>query len=234
MEHCNTVAAQREPLFRGPWPAWTLALAVLGSYALQSMTLDLDTAARAWGMTPAELGGRSYTAVTALFVHGSWAHAGMNAIGALAFGAPVARYLGLGARGVIGFFALYIACGVAANLGYAAMHPSALMPLVGASGAVSGLFGAASRLIQHRPGLSPLTARTVVASAAAWVVVNAVLGLMHYAPGVGDVDVAWEAHIAGYAAGLLLIAPFAALLRSPVSEPVDPESPAENAAPQED
>ena len=217
---------QREPPFRGPWPVWTLAGVILLSYAIQSFTLDVATAARDYGMTPSQLGaGRWGTVFTALFIHGSWAHAGMNAIGAVAFGAPVARYLGLSARGVIGFFLLYILCGLVANLGYAAVHLHDAMPLAGASGAVSGLFGAASRLIEHRPGLSPVSTRTVIASAAAWVVINAVLGLMHYAPGIGDVQVAWEAHIAGYFAGVVLIAPFASLFRQ--EPPEQPPEPAE-------
>jgi len=205
---------QREPPLRGPWPVWTLAGVILLSYAIQNFTLDIASAAETYGMTPSQLGGGRWgTVFTALFIHGSWAHAGMNAVGALAFGTPVARYLGLSARGVIGFLLLYIVCGVVANLGYAALHLHDVMPLAGASGAVSGLFGAASRLIEHRPGLSPVSTRTVIASAAAWVVINAVLGLMHYAPGIGDVQVAWEAHIAGYFAGLVLIAPFASLFR---------------------
>jgi membrane associated rhomboid family serine protease len=219
---------QREPLFRGPWPVWTLAGVILLSYAIQSFTLDIATAARIYGMTPSELGdGRWGTVFTALFIHGSWAHVGMNAVGALAFGTPVARYLGLGARGVLGFFLLYIVCGLAANLGYAALHLQDDMPLAGASGAVSGLFGAASRLIEHRPGLSPVSTRTVIASAAAWVVINVVLGLMHYAPGIGEVQVAWEAHIAGYFAGVVLIAPFASLFRKeppPVAEELTDQS----------
>jgi membrane associated rhomboid family serine protease len=186
---------------------WVVAGAILLSYAAQSRLLTLDEAATRFGMISADLWhGRWLGLVTSLFIHGGWAHAGMNAAGALAFGAPVARLFGRG-LGVLGFFAFFVICGVVANLGYAAVHPHDLMPLVGASGAVSGLFGGASRLIENRPGLSSFASRTVVGTTAAWIVVNVVFGLAGIAPGMGVVKIAWEAHIAGYFAGLLLIGP---------------------------
>jgi membrane associated rhomboid family serine protease len=210
----------REPAFRGPWPGWAIAGLILLSYGVQSRTLTLSAAAGRYGMSSAGLReGHWTTLVSSLFIHGGWAHAGMNALGALAFGTPVARALGVGVRGAIGFILFYLACGVVANLGYAGMHPGDALPLVGASGAVSGLFGGASRLIERRGGLSPFRSRTVVASLAAWVVVNVLLGLMHYAPGVGDAQVGWEAHIAGYLAGLLLIGPFVRLFGPPPEAP---------------
>ena len=43
--------------------------------------------------------------VTSLFLHGNWAHALMNAAFALAFGAPVAAYLGARLGGALLFFA---------------------------------------------------------------------------------------------------------------------------------
>jgi membrane associated rhomboid family serine protease len=216
---------QREPLFHGPWPVWTVAGLILASYGLQILTVDLDAAVRAFALVPAELvEGRWEPLVTALFIHGGWAHAGMNAVGALAFGAPAARYLGLGLRGALGFFLFYLACGALSSLGYAALHLHDFSPLVGASGAVSGLLGASSRLIERRDALSPLASRPVVASTFAWVVINAIMGAVHYAPGIGEVHIAWEAHIAGYFAGLLLIRPFGAVFRRPPPAEDDDDS----------
>ncbi len=201
---------QHEPPFRGPWPVWTIVGLIVLSYAVQSRFLDLGAAAIRYGVSAVALEqGRWSTLISALFIHGSWGHAGMNAVGALAFGAPVARLFGLSLKGAAGFFLFYLLCGAVANLGYAALHPHDALPLVGASGAVSGLFGAASRLIENRPALSPFRSRTVIVSLAAWIVINVALGLLHYAPGIGDAQIGWEAHIAGYIAGLLLIGPFA-------------------------
>jgi membrane associated rhomboid family serine protease len=207
--------AQREPLFKGPWPVWTIAGLILGSYAVQSLLFS-DEAALMYALVPAELA-RGYwpPLITAMFIHGGWAHAGMNAVGALAFGAPASRYLGLGGKGAIGFFILFVACGVLSSLGYALLHLHDVQPMVGASGAVSGLLGASTRLVERRTQLSPLATRTVVASTAAWIVINAAMGALHYAPGIGEVRIAWEAHVLGYFAGLLLIAPLAAVFREP-------------------
>jgi len=206
----------REPPFRGPWPVWAIAGLILLSYGAQSSLLDLGTAAVRYGVSAKGLEqGHWFTLVSALFIHGNWGHAIMNAVGTLAFGAPVARLMGVGVKGAAGLLVFYLVCGALANLGYTALHPGDALPLVGASGAVSGLFGGASRLIEHPPGLSPFRSRTVVASLLAWIVINVALGLMHYAPGLGDAQVGWEAHIAGYAAGLLLIGPFARLFRPP-------------------
>lgn len=222
---------QREPIFHGPWTVWTIALLILASYGVQSLTLDIDTAVRVFAFVPADLDrGRLAPLVTALFIHGGWAHAGMNAVGALAFGAPAARYLGLGWRGALGFFLFYLVCGALSCLGYAAAHLHDMTPLVGASGAVSGLLGASTRLIERRDRLSPLATRTVVASTAAWIVINAVMGALHYAPGIGEVHIAWEAHIAGYFAGLILVRPFAAAFRDapPPDNPEEDDSSTES------
>ena len=204
---------QREPPFRGPWPVWAVAGLILLSFGLQDHFLDLGDAATRYGVSGQGLSqGRWGGLISALFIHGSWGHAAMNAIGALAFGAPVARRLGLGLQGAAGFLVYYLVCGALANLGYAGVHPHDVIPLVGASGAVSGLFGGASRLMERgafRP--APLLSTPVVTSAAAWIAVNVALGLMHFAPGIGDVQVGWEAHIAGYFAGLFLVTPVLAL-----------------------
>lgn len=203
----------REPIFKAPWPATTAALAIVGAYAVQT------TLSQAWvydrlGFTSAALAAGEYSGlVTALFVHASWAHALMNAVAALAFGAPVARLFGGRAGGVLAFFVFYLACGVLASLGYAAVHPHDPAVLVGASGAVSGLMGAASRLIAGRGGLGPMLSRPVVAMAGAWVIVNLLLAATGMTPGAEGGTVAWEAHLFGYAAGLLLIGPVAWLTR---------------------
>jgi membrane associated rhomboid family serine protease len=212
------ILPQREPLFKGPWPVWTIAGAILASYAVQSLLLT-DEQALMFALVPAELARGYWTPlITALFIHGGWVHAGMNAVGALAFGAPAARYLGLGPKGALGFVLLFLVCGVLSSLGYALLHLHDIEPMAGASGAVSGLLGASTRLVERRTQLSPLATRPVVASTAAWIVINGVMGAFHYAPGIGEVRIAWEAHIVGYFAGLLLIGLFAALFREPPPE----------------
>lgn len=204
-----------EPIVNAPWPVATLSLGILAAFAVQSR-FPLDMAAAYLAFSPQDLlHGRIQGLITSLFAHGSWAHVLMNAAFILAFGAPVARYFGARPWGVFGFFAFYFTCGVLACLGFAAMHlafnPGAPAALLGASGAASGLMGAASRLMSGDPErLGSLTSRPVVSMALAWVGVNALLAFApaDLIPGSGGAPVGWEAHLAGFAAGALLIAPF--------------------------
>ena len=94
------------------------------------------------------------------------------------------------------------------NLAFALVHAKGLDPVVGASGAIAGLYAGASRLIRPGgPGLAPLNNPTVVGMGAAWITINLVIGLFGIDPGFGaaGAKVAWEAHIGGYLAGILLI-----------------------------
>lgn len=218
-----------EPLTRAPWPPLVIAGVLLLIYALQAAdgeaarcaAGDPGAACARYAFSPVALDqGRLAGLVTALFMHGSWAHVGFNSIFALAFGAPVARLFGLRPQGVFAFFVFFLVCGVVGNLGYAAIHPHGQVPVIGASGAVAGFMGGASRLLDPRGrdegGLSALTSKTVVGMAAAWVTVNLIVGVFGFDIGFGAPGraVAWEAHLFGYAAGLFLIGPTARLLRS--------------------
>ncbi len=205
-----------EPLFHAPWPSLVLAAAIVASYGLQSTLLTDPDALQSLWFAPRDLGaGRYGGLVTSLFLHGGWAHALVNAGFALAFGAPVARLFGLGARGALGFFVFYLACGVLANLGFAAAPHRPDEVLVGASGAVSGLAGAAARLMGRRDParLGAFFGPTVVGMTAAWVTSNLLIGLFGVTILSGGAPIAWQAHIAGYVAGLVLVGPVAWLLR---------------------
>lgn len=206
-----------EPMFNAPLPAVLLVATLIASYPVQ-LALGGDAVVERWAFSPVALWqGRWSGLITALFLHGGWTHVLMNSVGALAFGAPVARLFGSRLGGAVGFWAFYLVCGMLSCLGYALVHPGSPNLLVGASGAVSGLMGAASRLIERRPSggrgpLAPFTSPTVVGMAGAWAVVNGLIALIGFGPGTGGQPVAWEAHLFGYAAGLLLVSPTAHLL----------------------
>lgn len=151
---------------------------------------------------------------TSILVHGGWVHVMMNAVAALTFGAPVAR-LFRGGLGVVAFLALYSASGIVATLGYGLMHPGSSDALVGASGAVFGLIGAASRLLGGRGRVLPLTERSVITSAAVWMGINALVGLIGFAPGAEGARIAWEAHAFGFVFGILAVGPLARLFPQP-------------------
>jgi membrane associated rhomboid family serine protease len=200
-----------EPMFNAPWPALALVAVIVGGYAVQSR-FSLEALAQALAFSPADLTqGRWWTLVTALFLHGNWAHAIMNGAFALAFATPVARFFGGRALGLTMFFAFYLLCGVLSSLGYAAVHWGGTGALIGASGAVSGLMGAASRLIAGGGRIGRIFSPAVLGMGAAWIIVNVLVGLLGsaFVPGTGGAGIAWEAHLAGFAAGVLLVTPFA-------------------------
>lgn len=193
---------EREPIFNAPWPPVLIAAVIVGLFAIQSF-LPLDPVVVRFGFSPVKLAAGDWPSlVTALFVHENWLHALLNATMALALGAPVARFLGAGPSGVLGFFVFYFACGVLANLGHAAMHQGDPTLLIGASGAVAGLMGAAARLIATRGArLGALTSPQVIGIGLALLIVNLLLAVFG-APGSGS-PIAWEAHLFGFVAGLL-------------------------------
>ena len=200
----------REPMFNAPWPALAIVAAIVLAYALQSALAPGDAGIMRWGFAPADVFRRPWPGLlTVMFVHAGWAHALMNALGALAFGPPVARLMGRGWKGPSLFFLFYLACGLIATLAFAAVHLRSAEPMVGASGAIAGLMGGAARLLgpEARP-IAPLFSRPVFSLGSGWVIVNALMALFG-GPFTSGARIAWEAHIAGFVAGVLLIGPFA-------------------------
>ena len=146
--------------------------------------------------------GRVWGLLTVMVVHASWAHALLNASAPW----PSARRwrAGSGLSGqALRFFAFYLVCGVLSSLGYVLLHWGRADVLVGASGAISGLMGATSRLLDRRGALAPFRSRTVIGMAAAWGFINLLMALRWIDAGSGGAPIAWEAHLFGYAAGLL-------------------------------
>lgn len=156
--------------------------------------------------------GRWWTLFTHIFVHGGLAHIFMNTTVAFAVAAPVARSLGGGPAGLVRFFAFFLLCGLLAGLTAVALHPHGSMPLVGASGAISGLWGAATRSgLPGEPLQSPWRRE---AWRAYWpfLLVNVVL--MAALTQVG-LPISWEAHLGGFVSGLFLIDLFVPRRRGP-------------------
>src|SRR5262245_14564779 len=143
--------------------------------------------------------------LTHIFVHGDWVHLGVNAAWLFAFGTPVARRIGW-AR----FLAFFLLCGIGGALLFLLFFNA--VPMVGASGAISGLMGSALRflflpLLDHdaealagmrRPPLLSLhqtfTNRRVLIAIAAWTLLNALAAMAAPALLEGK-NIAWEAHL---------------------------------------
>ncbi len=161
--------------------------------------------------------GRPLTALSYAFLHGSWAHVLINSVWLAAFGTPIVRRCGAGR-----FFILAAASAVAGAVLYAVMNPLLVLPMIGASGAVSGMMAAAAwfmfarpvRLLDGRladPHERPrehlarmLRDRRVIGFVAVWFATNAIFAVVARPLGITDASIAWEAHAGGFVAGLLL------------------------------
>jgi membrane associated rhomboid family serine protease len=156
-----------------------------------------------YGLSAAALGqGRWWTLVSHIFLHGGVAHIFMNATVAFGVAAPVVRVLGDGAQGMIRFFAFFLVCGVLAGLTAVALHPNGSMPLIGASGAICGLWGAATRAGPPDQALLSPWRREAWRAYWPFLLVNVIL--MAALTQVG-LPISWEAHLGGFVSGLLLI-----------------------------
>jgi membrane associated rhomboid family serine protease len=215
------------------WPAVLVAGSIPLSYFLQAQVPDQESLWRSYGLVPREVTGGSWSGLlTSLTVHGGWIHAGVNGVLALVCGAIAARPFGRVLPRAAAFLVFYIVCGVAAGLAYVLANREAPTVVIGASGAVSGLYGAALRLWRWPDrGVAPVLSAAVVAGAAAFAVINVML-----APGAvvegGSTPIAWQEHIAGFLAGVLLIGPWVRMfgLRPRGAEsahPAEPESASE-------
>ena len=161
---------------------------------------------------------------TYAFLHGSLAHLAINMIWLAAFGSPLANRIG-----VPRFLFFWAATALAAALLHFVLHPFDASPLVGASGAVSGMMGAAARFAfqidrgESKAGfvgpILPLSrvfrSRMAVTFLAVWFVVNLVVGLASGTNGMPQI--AWEAHIGGFLVGFLAIGVCDRPQRAPLS-----------------
>lgn len=202
----DPVELSRERVFNAPFLPLLIAASMPALFWFQERLPDqgMSMAFRAVDLWQ----GRWTGLFTSMLLHGGWTHVIMNAVGALAFGAPVARLLSR-RFAPLAFVALYIASGVVAAFGFALCHPGSASNLVGASGAVFGLIGAATRLMGGHGRVMPLFHSVVLKQAAVWMSVNLVIGLIGFAPGGGGASIAWEAHAFGFLFGLLAIGPVA-------------------------
>lgn len=156
--------------------------------------------------------GQLVTTVSSTFLHAGWLHLIGNLVFLAAFGPAVEARLGWRR-----FLLLYLACGAAGALAHALMDPASTRPLVGASGAIAGVLGAHLVLAPRDKitTLVPVGFFFEVASLPAafviglWFLLQLASGVAPVVPGSESASIAWYAHLAGFAAGLVLALPMA-------------------------
>lgn len=152
------------------------------------------------------------TLLTAMFMHGGWAHLGGNMLFLWVFGDNIEDSMGHRK-----YFFFYLVCGVLAGLAHvfssAYLGQSVYIPSLGASGAVSGVLG--GYILLHPRRSVHLWILLGIFSVPAWLAVGLwfVFQVINGAGLLGGEEsaggVAYAAHIGGFIAGLLLVKAFA-------------------------
>lgn len=146
---------------------------------------------------------------TSMFLHGGLLHLGGNMLFLWIFGNNIEDYFGH-----FKFAVFYIACGVAATLAHVFTHPSSAMPVIGASGAISGVLGAYFLLFPKARVLTlvPIFFFLYFVEVPAffflgiYILFQILNGLPSLAGASGAAQgIAWFAHIGGFFAGILLL-----------------------------
>lgn len=155
-------------------------------------------------------GSQLWSLASYMLLHANWMHILFNCLWLLIFGTPVARYMGSGR-----FLILSLVAGVLGGLASLWLHWGQQIIIIGASGAVSGLLGAAIPIMYGRRmpggGGRPLTLPELLTSGKALGFTAIWLALTLFSGGTGwtgnsflsDSAIAWEAHVGGFLGGLL-------------------------------
>ena len=148
---------------------------------------------------------RYATPFTAMFLHAGWLHLLGNMLFLWIYGNNVEH-----AMGHIRYLVFYLSCGIAAVFAQAIADPHSAYPIIGASGAISGVLGAYLVLFPRAKVLTlvllPFFVTTLRVPAMALLLVwFAAQLLSDAAVAGGDAGVAFRAHIGGFVAGVLLV-----------------------------
>jgi membrane associated rhomboid family serine protease len=183
-------------------------------------------AAYALGLIPAVLTGQEVappeiswvpvyaTIFTSMFMHAGFMHMAGNMLFLWIFGNNIED-----AMGHLRFLAFYLVCGVAAVFAQVLPNPGSIIPMVGASGAISGVLGAYMLLFPRARVLLGLPLGFVIVQLgrfpavwvlAGWFVLQLVMGSLSAVqiPGRTEGGIAFGAHIGGFVVGMLLVALF--------------------------
>lgn len=166
-------------------------------------------------------GAKLWTFFSYMFLHADWLHLAVNSFWMLAFGSVLARRFG-----AIRFVVFSLICAAAGAGVHLYFYWGEVVPVIGASAAISGQMAGAVRFIFARPSnllqASRMHSEHMRAESltevlrnpraliflTVWAGVNLFFGLnSSEVPGVGA-QVAWEAHLGGFLAGLLLFGMF--------------------------
>lgn len=227
----------KQKAFNIPGVVVILAALLLGLYYIWSEVLSPDEAYQALvlfaflpvrysmeffasGAAPGGVGADIWSFLTYSFLHGSWAHVGMNVAWMIAFAPPLVKRIG-----TLRFLLLSALTAIAGALLHLALHFGEAVPMIGASAAVSGHMAAVIRFA-FQPGgpmaggnrddpaayqlpLAPV--RQMIFNPRVrnllimWFGINLLFGMLGGELLGASGSIAWEAHVGGFMAGFLLL-----------------------------
>jgi membrane associated rhomboid family serine protease len=223
---------ERQPIFNLPPAVAAVAGLVVAIEAIESFVLNdsarndlilwlafipyrlIDIAAAPGGFWPI-----IWTSLTHAFLHAGWEHVLFNTVWFVIFATPLTRRYGS-----VKMIALFLIGALAGAAAFAATTLPGFAILIGASGGVAGLTGAAIRFMFQpvQVAVHPETGERIVLGrrlatiaevfrhptarvfAIVWIVLNGIVPLL---PVLFDmqVEIAWQAHLGGFLAGFLLV-----------------------------
>ena len=226
-------APERQPIFNLPPAVAAIAGLFVAIEALQSFVLNestrqellvwlafipyriVDIAAAPGGFWPL-----LWTPFTHAFLHSGWEHVLLNTVWFVIFATPVA-----GRYGTTKLIVLFLLSALVGAIAFAATTLPGFSILIGASGGVAGLTGAAIRFIFQpiQTRTDPDTGERIVLGrrlatigqvfrhptarifAITWILLNGIVPLVPlFMPGM-DVQIAWQAHLGGFLFGFLAV-----------------------------
>ncbi len=146
-------------------------------------------------LLPAEL-----TLLSSMFLHAGWMHLIGNMLFLWVFGDNIEDSMGHWR-----FLLFYLVCGILAGLAHAFVEADSVNPLIGASGAISGVLGA-YLMLHPKVKVLVLAFARIPVRLPAYLIIGAWLGLQLFSilAGSGG-NTAWWAHLGGFVAGAALI-----------------------------
>ena len=182
-----------------------------------------DASLFAAGGLPGGFAAEVWTFVTYAFLHANWPHVGLNTLWFLPYGSALARRVG-----AVRFIAFFLVTAAAGALVHLLTHSGEQFPVIGASAAISGAMAAAMRFAFQRGGplgffrgpedeayrvpAVPLTGvlrdPRILIFLLVWFGINFIFGTGSLSLPGEEQPVAWQAHVGGFVAGLVLFSLF--------------------------
>jgi membrane associated rhomboid family serine protease len=194
------------------WPSsleyYVLKDGLIPAELVRLRNLEIPVGKDRWGQTviyPRRIS-PPLSLLLSLFMHGSWLHLLGNMLFLWIFGNNIEDRLGR-----IRFVFFYLLCGVGASLAHVLFNPDSLVPVIGASGAISGVMGAYLALFPTARVRTLVFVFILVTTmdipASVFLVIWFAFQFLSAGDGSG---IAWMAHVGGFILGFLMVKLFLA------------------------